>query len=332
MTTRPDFFLAVNYPWLNYGCDFGVSPWGYCGVALSRSRDPVAADFARVRSSGASVVRWFLLCDGRSGIRYENGMPAGPDGFLFKDVAAALDLASQSNLRICFSLFDFVWLQASDEHPGKSAQRAASGPSFPGRNALQFAGGREALLERVLIPLFREFRANPALFAWEIVNEPEWAIPEFQPSREAALPFAEAHAFFSEIAQAIHDESGGVPASLGSARLQWVRAWSEIGLDLLQAHYYPQLERDQKHSLREQLEDLADLRQPLWLGELPASDPNSPEYSLGAALTLCRDADLAGAGIWRWRPPEPGGPDIAFGSVRPETLSAWLSPSSEFRV
>jgi hypothetical protein len=326
MTTRRDFFVAVNYPWLNYGRDFGASPWGYCGVALSEPRDTAAADFRRVRSAGASVVRWFLLCDGRSGIRYENGVSAGPDDFLFKDVAAALDLASESNLRICFSLFDFLWLQARDQ----SKQKA--GLSFPGRDALQFAGGREALLERVLIPLVREFRGNPALFAWEIVNEPEWAIPEFQPSREAALPFAEAHAFFSEIAQAIHDESGGVPASLGSARLEWVRAWSEIGLDLLQAHYYPQLERDQKRSLRRQLEDLADLRQPLWLGEVPASDPNSPEYSVDAALTACREAHLAGAGIWRWRSPEPGGPDAAFGAVRPETLSAWLSQSSGLRV
>ena len=178
--TSSSFFLAVNYPWLDYGCDFGRSPWGYSGLASPHARDVVAADFARIRSSGVSVVRWFLLCDGRSGVRYENGIPAGPDDFLFTDVAAALDLASRSSLQICFSLFDFLWLQTPD----------APRPTFPGRAALQFAGGREALLQKILLPLFREFCAHPALFAWEIVNEPEWAIPEFQPSQRASLSLA----------------------------------------------------------------------------------------------------------------------------------------------
>ena len=319
--TDSSFFLAVNYPWLDYGCDFGRSPWGYSGVALPQSRDTVAADFARIHSAGVSVVRWFLLCDGRSGIRYENGIPAASDEFLFQDVAAALDLASQSSLQLCFSLFDFLWLQTPD----------APDPALPGRAALQFAGGRQALFQKILVPLFREFRSHPALFAWEIVNEPEWAIPEFQPSPKATLWLANARSFFSEIAQAIRDEAR-VRATLGSARLQWVRAWSAIGLDLLQAHYYPHLERDQNRSLVQQLAALSEARQRLWLGELPANDPSTPEYSLTAALTVCREAGLAGAGIWRWRPPKSDDPDFALGFVEPETLLAWNTHSSGFRV
>jgi hypothetical protein len=315
------FFLAVNYPWLNYGRDFGISPWGYSGIALPESRQSISADFARIKSSGVSVVRWFLLGDGRSGIRYQNGVPASPDENLLKDVGAALDVAWQSGLQICFSLFDFLWLQVPED----------ADPLFPGRAALQFAGGREALLQKILVPLFREFRAHAALQAWEIVNEPEWAIPEFQPSRKSKLSLANARSFFSEIAEAIHQETI-VPATLGSARLQWVRAWSEIGLDHLQAHYYPGLERDQDLSLAQQLEGLADLRAPLWLGELPANDPESPEYSLRGALTSCQQAKLAGAGVWRWRPPEPGGGDVAFGFVEPQTLLAWNTRPAEFRV
>jgi hypothetical protein len=320
MASSP-FFLAVNYPWLNYGRDFGISPCGYSGIALPDSRQTVAADFTRIESAGVSLVRWFLLGDGRSGIRYQNGIPVGPDENLFKDVAAALDVALQSGLRICFSLFDFLWLQVPEKPD----------PVFPGRGALQFAGGREALLQKILIPLFREFRSHPALSAWEIVNEPEWAIPEFQRSPKSALSFANARSFFSEVAGAIRSEAQ-LPCTLGSARLQWVRAWSEIDLDQLQAHYYPKLESDQNLSLRQQLETFADLDTPLWLGELPAADPEFPGYSLEGALTCCQQAELAGAGIWRWRPPEPGGGDFAFGFVEPETLLAWNSRSSEFRV
>src|SRR5215467_3486748 len=315
------FFLAVNYPWLRYGCDFGRSPWGYTGVGGEETRNAVRADFAGMRSSGARVVRWFLLCDGRSGIRYERGIPAGPDDLLLSDVGSALGIAAEAEMQVCFALLDFLWLQTPD-----AEAKSGNAPSgFLGRSALQFAGGREALLQRVLIPLFREFRSHPALFAWEIVNEPEWAIPEFGRSGKAGLHLADARAYFAEIAQAIHEESGGVPATLGSARLQWTRAWSEIGLDLLEAHYYPQLESDQSLSLAEQLVALAVFRRQLWLGELPAGDPSAPAYSLEAALTDCREAGLAGAGIWRWRSPEPGGSDLAFGSVRPQALSAWLS-------
>jgi len=54
---------------------------------------------------------------------------------------------------------------------------------------LQFAAGREGFLHRVLIPMFREFREHPGLFAWEIANEPEWAIREFhrQPAAKRIL-------------------------------------------------------------------------------------------------------------------------------------------------
>jgi hypothetical protein len=322
------FFLAVNYPWLSYGCDFGRSPWGYSGVSGDTVRQAVRQDFARIRGSGASVVRWFLLGDGRSGVRYDRGIPAGPDDRFLSDVGRALEIAEESGMQVCFSLLDFLWLQT----PGAGAKSGEVPAGLPGRGALQFAGGREALLERVLVPLFREFRSHPALFAWEIANEPEWAIPEFRRSGKAGLRLADARAYFAEIAQAIHEESGGVPATLGSARLEWTRAWSEIGLDLLEAHYYPQLESDQPLSLAEQLAELARFSRRLWLGELPARDPSAPAYSLEAALTACRQAGLAGAGIWRWRSPEPGGPDAVFGSVEPETLSAWLARTSEFRV
>jgi hypothetical protein len=118
--------------------------------------------------------------------------------------------------------------------------------------------------------------------------------------------------------------------------LQWVRAWSEIGLDLSQAHYYPQLERDQKLSLSQQLDSLGDLASRTWIGELPANDPASRDYSLIETLTLCRDAGCAGAGVWRWRPPDADGRDMSFGSVTAETLAAWTEHfperSSGFRV
>jgi hypothetical protein len=305
------FLLGVNYPWLNYAQDFGEAPCGHSGISLPENLSRVARDFAQIRDSGATTVRWFLFGDGRSGFLTEQGIPTKPDAFLFQDVAAVLRLAENCQLKLCFSLVDFLWLQ---DYGGKRIGHA-------NELLLQFAAGREAFLECVLVPLFREFRAHPALFAWEIANEPEWAIREFRRDAAAKMHLADFRVFATEITRAIH-EFAAAPATLGSARLLWVRAWNELGLDFYQAHYYPAVERDTGADLVKQLATFRSLDRPLWLGELPAHDSAS-HYSLEKALGDCRDAGLVGAAVWRWTKPEETGSDRAIGCVEPATLQAW---------
>jgi len=316
MTNQP-FFLGVNYPWANYAEDFGVSPSGHQGLSLPQNLSRVAEEFARVRNCGVSVVRWFLFADGRGGFAAEKGIPLRPDEFLFADVRAALELAKRNELKLCFSLIDYPWLQ---DRTGKPAAHA-------NEQVLQFAAGREAFLQRILIPMFREFREHPALFAWEIANEPEWAIREFHRQPAARMHFADFRAFAAEIAEAVH-EFAGVPATLGSASLAWVRAWSELGLDFYQAHYYPVQDPSGKSGLAKQLACLPSLDNPLWLGELPAADDEASGYSLRKSLTECREAGLLGAAVWRWTVPEKTGTDAHLGTVDPKILSVWNSTLS----
>jgi hypothetical protein len=306
------FFLGVNYPWRNYGEDFGSSSKAHRGVSQRKAQELVAQDFAQIRETGATVVRWFLFGDGQSGFSSDKGIPRNPHELLFADVAAALQLAQLHHLKLCFSLMDFLWLQ---EHAGKR-------PAHPQEHVLHFAAGREAFLQNILIPLFREFRGHPALFAWEIANEPEWAIREFHPAAAAKLHFADFRAYAAEIARAVH-EYGEVPVTLGSARLLWVRAWTELGLDYYQAHYYPAAETDTRQDLAQLLAGLPPLDRPLFLGELPARDLSRPHYSLPGALDLCRAAGLSGAAVWRWTEPDAHGTDVAFGRVDPQELKAW---------
>jgi hypothetical protein len=317
MTNQP-FLLGVNYPWANYAEDFGVSPAGHRGLSLPENLSRVAEEFARIRDCGASAVRWFLFGDGRGGFVSQKGIPSHPDEFLFADVGAALDVAKQSGLKLCFSIMDYLWLQ---DRTGKPAEHA-------NEQVLQFAAGREAFLQRILIPMFREFREHPGLFAWEIANEPEWAIREFHRQPSAKMHYADFRAFAEEIVQAVH-EFAGVPVTLGSASLTWVRAWSELGLDFYQAHYYPLQDPSGKSGLAKQFTCLPLLDKPLWLGELPAADDEASRYSLKRSLTECRDAGLLGAAVWRWTTPEKTGTDAHLGSVDPKILSAWNStPSS----
>ena len=210
-------------------------------------------------------------------------------------------------------MIDYLWLEDRGDQRARHANE----------RVLQFAAGREAFLERVLIPMFSEFRAHAALFAWEIANEPEWAIKEFRRDRVARMRFADFRAFAREIACAVH-EHADVPVTLGSARLMWVRAWMELGLDFYQAHYYPAME---KSSLAESLAAIERLDRPLWLGALPARDASVPGYRLGDALNRCLDAGLRGAAVWRWTKPEAAGTDQAFGQVEPAALRHWTSSS-----
>lgn len=316
MINQP-FSLGVNYPWANYAEDFGVGPSGHRGLSLPENHSRVAGEFARIRDSGVSVVRWFLFADGRGGFLSEKGIPSRPDEFLFADVRAALELANRFELGLCFSLIDYPWLE---DRAGKPAAHA-------NEQVLQFAAGREAFLERILIPMFREFREHPGLFAWEIANEPEWAIREFHRQAAAKMHFADFRAFADEITQAAH-EFAGVPVTLGSASLAWVRAWSELGLDIYQAHYYPVKDPSGKSGLAKQLACLPPLDKPLWLAELPAADDGASGYSLETSLTECREAGLLGAAVWRWTAPEETATDAHLGSVDPEMLCRWSSTTS----
>ena len=309
------FTLGVNYPWHLYGEDFGSVGGAHRGISLPNKQQLLLQDFTRIRETGATVVRWFLFGDGRGGFVCENGIPRRPDEFLFKDVAATLQLAERTQLQICFSLIDYLWLQ---EHAGRRSPHAHE-------HVLHFAAGREAFLQHVLIPLFREFRAHPALFAWEIANEPEWAIHEFHPRPEARLHIAEFRSYAAEFASAIH-AFADLPATLGCARLLWLPAWTEIGLDFYQAHFYPSCEKDTNQDLAQQLTALPPFDRPLYIGELPAQDPSSPEYSLESAFTICRDAGLAGAAVWRWTQPESAASDYPIGCVDPALLQVWVAP------
>jgi len=314
--TRLPFHLGVNYPWASYGHDFGASPAGHRGISRPETSSAISTEFARIRDCGANVVRWFLFADGRGGFHSEKDVPKRTDDFLFRDVTALLELARRFRLKICFSLIDYLWLL---DPSGKSEHHA-------NHKVMQFAAGREAFLHRVLIPMFREFREHPALFAWEIANEPEWAIREFHHKPTAKMHFADFRAFAEEVAQAVH-EFAGAPVTLGSARLDWVRAWNELGLDFYQAHYYPAQDTKHNSGLAKQLAALRALDKPLWLGELPARDATSPDYSLERSLTECREHGLLGAAIWRWTEPEPTGTDVHLGHVDPTILQAWNSAS-----
>jgi hypothetical protein len=105
-----DFLVGANLPWASYGIDFGANAWrAEGGIAQPDRLSELDATFERLSASGVRAVRWFLFCDGRAGIEFSaGGRPLGLDGFVFRDIDAALGLAQRYGLRIIFALLDFV--------------------------------------------------------------------------------------------------------------------------------------------------------------------------------------------------------------------------------
>ena len=62
--------VGINYPWGDYGCDFGAVPASRTRAAWKRN---IARDLGNLKRYGVFAVRWFILADG---LAYGSGTDA----------------------------------------------------------------------------------------------------------------------------------------------------------------------------------------------------------------------------------------------------------------
>ena len=321
------FIHGCNYPWstdgatIFYGLDFGANVWGsHLGVSTRRAE--VFRDFSDMAALGFVAARWFVFCDGRAGIVYDDrGLPIGPDPHLFADLDAALEIARDAGMRIDFVLLDHRWMftgvRETIADPVTGGLLDARLPEGRAR-VLASQAGRDRLLERVIVPLVRRYgrageRADLAasVLAFEFMNEPDFVIEEWErdlsPHVRRPLRFEVVAELVSRLSDAIHEHSPAL-ATLGGARVHNLWAWDDdaLGLDVLQVHSYP----DTRYPERE-----ADLfgmpaaalgvRRPIILGEFPGNGSEQhPEGAAPPATTLDEYLEFAVsagyAGAWPW--------------------------------
>jgi hypothetical protein len=280
------FVRGVNLPWLRYGCDFGRSAWfPDGGLASGRDRVRLRAALEAIAAERADLVRWFVLCDGRSGLRERGtGAPGGLDDALLEDFEVAVGEVSRVGLQMFPVLIDFHW--------GLPA-RHVRGVQAGGRlDVLRDPEGREALLQRVLRPLLARYGHEPTIAAWDLFNEPEWitlGVGRWNPYRAADA--ADIRAFVRDAATLVHEVTVQ-PVTMGSASPAWLGLVQDLGLDFYAPHWYA--DGDPPWPLERRVATLG-LDGPVVLGEFGAQ-------TAGEALRLeaaARDAGYAGALAWR---------------------------------
>jgi hypothetical protein len=107
---------------------------------------------------------------------------------------------------------------------------------------------RGELMDNLLGPIADAVAQSPhkdRLIAWDIVNEPEWAMTGPSLYGDPAFPaqggldlvtHAQMQTFVQQAAQVLR--RSGALVSVGGAAIKWAKAWSHSGLDFYQFHFY----------------------------------------------------------------------------------------------
>ena len=226
------FVIGVNLPWIGYGTDIGASGWFPEGglARQAHALDKLDRTFAALSRDGIHVVRVFLLCDARSGVRFtEDGIPTGIDEAVFPDIDALLATAQRHHIGLMPVLFDFHLC---------GPRKMVNGVQLGGRARLVTDGeARSALVDRVLRPIAERYGGAEAIVAWDVMNEPEWCIRRGPLGWRAVVSFHALQRFLGE-AVACLQRHARQPVTIGCAGTWALDLVTPLGLDFYQVHWY----------------------------------------------------------------------------------------------
>ena len=314
---------GLNYPWFNYGCDFGLNIWGsHAGVTAHL--DEVRRDFDAIGAIGLDVVRWFVFTDGRGGVQWDDeGNVAGLAPAFFDDMDAALEVARDAGVRLCLVLFDYSWMLSREERNESGALLFRTRPEL-----LTSPAACRHVIETLIDPLLDRYGSGgehqalgKVIHSIDVMNEPDWVTRGLAPdrSRDAVTgqrrlqqPFSRQslRAFVGAVADRVHARTRAL-VTIGAGRVRFVAEWDrpEYGLDFIQLHSYPDVQHPRRDT-RLMGRSCASLgvSKPVLIGEFPTNGDRQhppghapPPFSLADYLDLARDGGYLGAWPWSFR-------------------------------
>jgi hypothetical protein len=300
------FLLGANVPWVHHGIDIGTSAGRPEGGLHAHPEDAALLRqvFERFRDDGVQTARFFLLADGRAGVRFdEDGTPESLDGSVVQDIDVVLEAARSTEIQLILVLLDEGWLApaaTADGHP-------VGGHADTIRDPVK----RAALLERVLRPVLMHCADHPAVVGWEVLAGADLHVAELAPAApsprglgaalrrwlglgegapESARKVSseEMHAFLGDAVTLVRRHTRAL-ATVGVSRWSGLPLLRGLGLDVYSVAW-PADEAE----LRRAVSDLR-LDRPVLLSSFPG---NHPDRSIKTMLDTARCAGYGGAFVW----------------------------------
>lgn len=231
---KKEFFVGINYPWRNYGSDFGRNPWGNDpprdGWALHE--EELARDFSQFREIGITHVRLYMFCDFRGALlTTDNGYAL--DQYVLEDTEAVLRAAQKTGIKLIPVFFDFgIGNTAVGEYISK------------GRPELVFSWHKYQLFSQVITPFLRKLEMlntqyGKPIAAIELMNEPDNMALLMVPGYYESLK-----SWLADLAIIAHNETT-MKVTLGSRSFpDFQRWWHDVAVDEYQFHFYADMTND----------------------------------------------------------------------------------------
>jgi hypothetical protein len=264
-------------------------------LAFDFEEPQLERDIRRIREHAGeafSVVRIFVFCDGRASPMFSpDGKVAGLDDRFFSDFDALVDIAERNRILLIPVLLDFHWCARAT---------AVSGVQLGGHaNVIRDAAVRDTFLEGALKPLLQRYADRDAILAWDLVNEPEWAIrgiPGASEDTSDLVRFSEMRQFVAACTRHVNRFAPRQLVTVGSARRRWTALWTGLGLDLYQFHWYDRFEREEPFPWPPYHE--LGLDKPCIIGEVPTA---GTQYSAAQFISAAANAGYSGLLLWSYR-------------------------------
>jgi len=238
---RNIFINGANIPWISFGSDVGnaYSASGFESI------------FTISQQYGINCLRLWIHCDGRCSPLFDStGKVTGLNTGFISSLDDIFLRAKNHNVMIMPCLWSFDMLKTNKTSAGKFAGDHADLITDSTKTA--------SYIDSVLIPIVTRYKDQCNLFAWEIINEPEWGmtIKNVTSTDMQMVSANQMQSFVGKLAGAIHRNSKKM-VTVGSASLQWSSTaqscvgnfWTDsllktasndsLGfLDFYQVHYY----------------------------------------------------------------------------------------------